>query len=378
MGDTMMCTDNSVLVKNSLNPKTIFCMQRKAEKKIVTEEDIIETNKLAFNDDIGIITNHVTSMFEVQAGFQKDSDEYKILDYRIKCGQLFQQNSIDRAKGIIAKPMPEYWHSIRDNIPKEDDDEETIKLKDFNRRIAAANKPYFFTYVYPSLRTQNNTYNSNSDSGARRRFGTYGIKNLKDLQEYEPKTPEMIECLRLYSEKVGSNPCTVNKICWIFENTFDKTLSRKKESVEFDYSILKSNVAYSKKSYNEVFEIYKVYQNKMSAFQKKKRVEKLDAYDNWQQKKLFTDKFRVDCEMVCPNEDELCDIIIDICYESEKSKQFAWDICGEVFLKNLLRENGNVIHYPELVNGDGEFEYCGENFVMREKVIYGEEDDNIE
>lgn len=291
---------------------------------------------------------------------------------------MLKTTSIDRAKGIIAKPMPEYWYSIRDNIPKEDDSEQVIALKNFNKRITASNKPYFFTYVYPSLRTQNNTYKSNSDSGARRRFGTYGIHNLKDLQDYEPKTPEMIECLKLYSEKVGNNPCTVNKICWEFEKAFDKFLSRKKELLYFDYSILKSNVAYSKKSYNEVFEIYKVYQNRMNAFQKKKRSEKLDSYDNWQQRKLFVDKFKADCEMVCPNEDELCDIIIDICYESEKSKQFAWDICGDVFLKNLLHKNNNIIHYPKLVYGEGEFEYCGESFVICEKKIGGEENDNIE
>ena len=91
----MMCTDNKVLIRNSNNPKTIFCMQRKASKKIVTEEDIIEANKLGFNDDIGIITNHATSMFDTQAKFEQDSKEYKELEYRIICSQLYQQNSID-------------------------------------------------------------------------------------------------------------------------------------------------------------------------------------------------------------------------------------------------------------------------------------------
>lgn len=47
-------------------------------------------------------------MIERQASFHPDSEEYKLLDYRIKCGQHFQQNAIDKAKGIIAKPMPKY------------------------------------------------------------------------------------------------------------------------------------------------------------------------------------------------------------------------------------------------------------------------------
>lgn len=95
MGDTNMCSDNPILLKRTLNSPTIVCVQRKAEKKIVTEDDIILANKLAFNDDIGTVTNHVTSMFEVQAGYSPDSEEYRVLDYRIKCGQLYQQNTID-------------------------------------------------------------------------------------------------------------------------------------------------------------------------------------------------------------------------------------------------------------------------------------------
>ena len=95
LGDTNMVTDNPVILKNTLNPPTIVCMQRNAEKKVPTEEDIIAANKLGFNDEIGVVTNHVTSMFEVQAGYEKDSKEYKELEYRIMSGQFFQQNTID-------------------------------------------------------------------------------------------------------------------------------------------------------------------------------------------------------------------------------------------------------------------------------------------
>lgn len=95
MGDTNMDTDNPIIVRNTLNSPTIVCVQRKAEKVIPTEDDIIKANKLAFNDDIGIVTNHVTSMIEVQAGFEPGTPEYETLSYRIMCGQLFQQNTID-------------------------------------------------------------------------------------------------------------------------------------------------------------------------------------------------------------------------------------------------------------------------------------------
>ena len=89
-GDTNMCTDNPIILNRTLNSPTIMCIQRKAEKKLPTETDIIESNKLGFSDDIGVITNHITSMFEVQAGFEKGSIEYQELSYRIMCGQLYE------------------------------------------------------------------------------------------------------------------------------------------------------------------------------------------------------------------------------------------------------------------------------------------------
>ena len=66
-----------------------MCAQRKAPKKVVTEEDLITANLNSFGDDIGAITNRVTAMFDVMSYFKADSEEYQILEYRIKCGQLW-------------------------------------------------------------------------------------------------------------------------------------------------------------------------------------------------------------------------------------------------------------------------------------------------
>ena len=89
-----MLTDNSVLVRRYNKVPTIMCVQRKAKKKLVTEDDAVEANIASFGDDIGKTTNWITSMFEVQSKFEKDSPEYKELGYRIACGQLYQQNAM--------------------------------------------------------------------------------------------------------------------------------------------------------------------------------------------------------------------------------------------------------------------------------------------
>lgn len=91
-GDLVMLTDNPVLSENMEELPAIMCVQRRAVKCVPTVEDMIQANINSFGDDIGKITNRITSMFDVIAQFDKGTPEYEVLSYRIKCGQLFQQN----------------------------------------------------------------------------------------------------------------------------------------------------------------------------------------------------------------------------------------------------------------------------------------------
>ena len=93
-GDLVMLTDNDVLVKKLTPLPALICAQRKAQKRISTEEDFITSNIESFGNEIGQTTNWITSMYEIRAGFNEDSEEYKTLSYRIQCGQLYQQNAI--------------------------------------------------------------------------------------------------------------------------------------------------------------------------------------------------------------------------------------------------------------------------------------------
>lgn len=87
-------TDNHVLVDNIRQTHTIVCVQRGAPKKVVTEADLIESNIASFGDDIGKTTNKVTAMFDIQSLYEPDSEEYKILEYRIQCGQLWRRSPV--------------------------------------------------------------------------------------------------------------------------------------------------------------------------------------------------------------------------------------------------------------------------------------------
>ena len=91
-GDLVLLTDNEVLVNNYHNLPAIMCAQRNATKVKVSEDLLIQSNIDSFGDDIGKTTNWITTMFDVQSQYSPDSEEYRVLDYRIKCGQLYQQN----------------------------------------------------------------------------------------------------------------------------------------------------------------------------------------------------------------------------------------------------------------------------------------------
>lgn len=372
-GDMFFTTDNKIIVEHTLNSTTIECMQRKAEKIIPTEKDMVQANKLAFGDEIGTTTNRITAMIERQSVFEKDSEEYKILDYRIKCGQHFQQNSIDKAKGIIAKPMPKYWYdkSSCNKLPSDTDEQK--HFKELCLKVVAENKPYFMKYVYPDLMAKYNKYLKDTNSKCIREFKM----SMIDLMNKPNKTIPEKDFIEYYKKlmPVGDNPCTINRIAWLFENTFKSYISEFSKTREFDYSILKSGVEYSKNDYQKITKLKAEYDDSVKYYQQLANKQRLDKDEVTVNRNMMLMKFKSKCEEICPNEKELCDIIVDLCYSSSKSKQFAWDICGEVIIDNLLDKNEHMINYPALVKSDGDFEFGGEQFVMCHKKY--EEDEGL-
>lgn len=372
-GDMFFTTDNKIIVGHTLNSTTIECMQRKAEKIIPTEKDMVQANKLAFGDEIGTTTNRITSMIERQALFDKNSEEYKVLDYRIMCGQHYQQCAIDKAKGIIAEPMPKYWYDKTscNKLPSETDEQK--HFKELCLRIVAENKPYFMKYVYPDLMVKYNKYLKDTNSKCIREFKM----SMIDLINKPNKTIPERDFIEYYKKlmPVGDNPCTINRISWLFEDTFKSYTSEFSKAREFDYSILKSGVEYSKNDYQKIAKIKAEYDDSVKYYQQLANKQRLDKDEVTVNRNMMLLKFKSKCEEICPNEKELCDIILDLCYSSSKSKQFAWDICGEVIIDNLLDKNDHIINYPGLVKSDGEFEFGGEQFIMCQKKY--EEDEEL-
>ncbi len=358
-GDTNLCTNHPLLLAKTKNSPTIICKQRKAAKKIVTEDDIIAANKLAFNDDIGAITNRITAMFDVQSAFAPDSPEYRELEYRIMCGQHYQQCSIDRCKGIIAKPMPEYWYRLKS------DGEYT----DLQRAIVADKKPYFMRYIYPDVMSEYNEYITNCNINARMRYSL----SIDDILKIRKPSKDLREYIEWYYRKmpVSINNCVVNRICRIFEKAFAKQKASG-NCGEFNYTILKSNIGYTQYQFNAVKEIYDDYVIRVALFMDEVKKTKIDKDTAEERKKFFIEEFAEQCEKVCTNSKTLCDIVVDICYGGNGSKAFAWAICGTQIIDNLLDRHENIIHIP-MKDKRGDIEYAGEKFMIKDVEVRKEE-----
>lgn len=371
-GDLVMLTDNRVLVDNIRHMPTIFCAQRKGAKIEVSEDDLIRANIASFGDDIGRTTNWITSMFDVQANFPADSEEYRVLDYRIKCGQLYQQNCIDKAKGIICKPMPRSWYDRHSNKLPENYSEDDVAARDFNLRVIADKKPYFMRYIYPSLMSQYNTYIKNTRTKCMREF-RMNVTELLAIPDTD-RTPEQNDFIRYYLSRmpVGMNNCVMNRICRIFEEEFDGYLKLNYSGNAFDTTLMKSSSEYTRHQYLAISKLYKQHNERL--------MEQVQALKNGRDAELGERAWRAnnlqrifqeECLKVCSNNKQLCDLVVDVCYQRVGTQQFAWDVCGGQIINNLLDRNGFMISYP-VQDDNGDISYGGQRFCMiRKRSVYG-------
>lgn len=283
-----------------------------------------------------------------------------LLKYRETEGVKVQQNAIDKSKGIVAKPMPRYWHDRHSVNQIEDPEERRLQLS-----IVADKKPYFMRYIYPTLSRQYNTYIKTTNKNARREFGM-SIDELEQIPE-ESRTDRQNDFIRYFYSRipVGIGDCVMNKICRRFEQEFDGYLKKSRSDSKFDFSILKSNVEYTKPEFNMISKLYESYRKRLQQFVVFRTYERVDDYDAV----AYVDELRVEfereCDIVCPHHRTQCDILLDLCYTKMYSKKFAWEMCGDQMITNLFERNGGKITYLTL-DDDGVVKFRGMRFRIEE------------
>lgn len=252
--------------------------------------------------------------------------------------------------------MPRSWHDRFDAAQSPD--------KDLYLSIVADKKPYFMKYIYPSLLNQYNKYIKNTERNALREFGVT-VSELKEMPT-ESRTERQEEFIRYYDMymPVGVSECVMNKICHKIENQFDSYISKHNIDSKFDYSILKSDVPYSKGTmHRSIKRLYEQYNKQLQSYKVFSHYERIDEFDAAVAFSIIKDDFMRKCTEICSNSTILCDILVDTCYKTASTKNFVWSMCGDEIIENLLRKNNNEISFP-VCDKNGTFEYAGEKFSM--------------
>lgn len=361
-GDLLMLTDNPVLLKNTRPLPALYCAQKTAEKSVITEDRLIRANIASFGNDVGRVTNWVTSMYDVQAQFEPDSEEYRILDYRIKCGQLYQQNTIDKTKGIVCKPMPRYWHDYMAIKRPDDGDEEAMREYRINKRIVASRKPYFMRYIYPVLMRDYNAYVKNANMKAVCEFRK-NIDEIKALEDDE-LTERQAEFIRYYEYNmpVGDHDCLMNRICRLVEQELGNE-SLRADELPFDYTIMKSGAPYTQWQMATVKKLFQNHQDAIKEIAIKQNNSQVSGESFGDYAASILQRFKRELIYNCSNALAGCDIVLDICYQRASTKQFAWDVSGSQILHNLAGRTGYTATFP-VADPDGDISYRGETYSM--------------
>lgn len=320
----MFSTNNPVLLRRHRTLPAIICIQRNTTKIIPTEKDLIKTNRDGMGNKVGTITNRVTAMMEIQSRFDPNSKEYKELEYRIACGQLYQQDELDKLKGIIAKPMPKYWYNYK-----------ACNDDSFLKSICVAKKPYFMIYIYDDYRRDYRNYYKEANQDVLSQLGI-SLSQLLRKNKHSRKEKRFLE---YYNAKMpfGIGKCAMNRICWYIEEQFDKYVTYLKKEKDFDYTFLKYNVQNSSKYVEQLKDLEKEY------ILMNKEIKGFNYHDHspeagqeqgkskYQLKRYVRSK----AEEICPDEDERTDIFLDMYYKHGCHIQFFWDCVGLFVVKRL-------------------------------------------
>lgn len=266
--------------------------------------------------------------------------------------------------------MPRGWFDYFGNALPENPTEEDIAKREFNLRIMADKKPYFMGYIYPKVMKDYKAFMKEVKFKCGFVYRA-GIEDLLQLPE-DKCTDEQQAFVHYYQNRmpVGNNNCVMNRICRKIEAEFGSKTKFDGITEPFDYSILMSDAGYSKYYFYIIKKLFEEHKQRMQDFMKQEKVRNvrtsMSETDARMARENFVREFKEAAYSQCSNAEELCNIVVELCYRKEGTKQFAWDVCGDKILQNLLKKSGGFLSYP-ILDPDGDFEYGGWTFSMIRK-----------
>ena len=270
---------------------------------------------------------------------------------------------------------PEWYVWSANKIDYENDSDEEIERKKFNQKICAHKKPYFFQYNYLSLKRDYDKYVKIAQENA---ISIYK-KTLDEMLQSDNLTDEEQKFIENYKIRLplDISPSVMNRICWAVEKETDNLNFF--NSSDYGCYNLHTAMLYNKEIYDVIKIICDNYRNSIKKESKNILTKNENSSEFVQNTSEILEYYIKEMYIQCSNEEVLCDILIDLCYNDIKkdkySKEILWAACGNVIIDRLLKSNNYKMRYP-VKSDNPDFICCGTGFKMQEIICKdGEEDE---
>lgn len=208
----------------------------------------------------------------------------------------------------------------------------------------------------------------------------YFMRYISDYYEHLYKMGEKSSA----GAKFSMSRSNMNQLSFFIEKFHDKEIKWKIKGCDFDHHIMMDDtIEVDEEIEKQIEEKYKQFQRdvkQMSTLEKKlhnydeykeelgdwTKQEAINYQTNWQS---FFDKYRNECEKICPDKKMLANIAVKICYEKypKKTKKFLWKVAAEGVLSNIDQMNFSL----PVKDPNGNFIYLGKRYNIH--VWAGEE-----
>ena len=341
---------------------------QKAEKRKIDNSKLYQTDILAFDPLIGMITNVSTTLYEIQSQFDEGSAEYNECETRLKLCCTLQSMGIDAAKGIAFEGIPKHW------LRATDESSEIDKKLAINKK-----RPYFMRYLYSH---KNSEYTKFKRDVERMRNLSFGgekyAKKCKKIPQNDANNAEKGEITAIIDEYIAKrNPLlctkgTMNRLCEHMEQSLKEIRAIKKASAS-DKMLPKMLDAEFATDWTLLSDMERLFQD-YTEFRSQKALEESE-YNTYEQ--FYAMLNRRAYEGISNNSTELANLAVHLCYvlKGKKAKSFVWDCFGAEVLENIIEyhrrksPDGMVSAVFPCRSEDGDIEYLGKRYANRTFLI---------
>lgn len=357
-GDIVFTSNNKVIVDNVIGGNPITYQKKPTEKRIIDTKDLYKADLLAFDGQIGFLTNMSTTLYAMLPMYKEGTPEYEEIFHRLKECRIAQGNEIDKAKGLIVKPLPEYWSKWFN--PEKENKYFSREEIEFNNKLLIEKRPMFMKYLYPGYKSKYKLHYNKYNYLCNRQFGI----DMEELIKIENKTEEQQHLVDNYNKfnPLLDTDCVMNNICKYMEkNVLEIKINIKKATPDYIFNILYNpKIEITEDQIKEMEKVYKRY--KKSKTQKNN----VELYNQEDIDNITTKENDIniwDLDYISDDIQRLANLAVYVNYYlyPKSAKNFCWEIFSDGIVLNIY-DNSNKNFYIPLRNENGHIKYMGKKY----------------